>query len=66
MNAWAAKAEGLDLTTAEERAAIARFAVYADQAIQVDDFPADFDIAAGLERRQAAESAPRKTTKKAA
>ncbi|MNU56553.1 Acyl-coenzyme A dehydrogenase [compost metagenome] len=66
LNAWAAKAEGLDLITAEERAAIARFAVYADQAIQVDDFPADFDIAAGLERRQAAESAPRKTTKKAA
>ncbi|MNK88450.1 Acyl-coenzyme A dehydrogenase [compost metagenome] len=66
LNAWAAKAEGLDLITAEERAAIARFAVYADQAIQVDDFPADFDIAAGLERRQAAEIAPRKTTKKAA
>ncbi len=66
LNAWAAKAEGLDLITAEERAAIARFAVYADQAIQVDDFPADFDIAAGLERRQAAEIALRKTTKKAA
>lgn len=66
LNGWAAKAERLDLITAEERAAIARFAVYADQAIQVDDFPADFDIAAGLERRQAAESAPRKTTKKAA
>ena len=47
-------------------AVIARFATYADQAIQVDDFPADFDIAAGLERRQAAEIAPRKTTKKAA
>lgn len=66
LNAWAAKAEGLDLITAEERAVIARFATYADQAIQVDDFPADFDIAAGLARRQAAESAPRKTTKKAA
>lgn len=66
LNAWAAKAEGLGLINAEERAAIARFAVYADQAIQVDDFPADFDIAAGLERRQAAEIAPRKTTKKAA
>lgn len=66
LNAWAAKAEGLGLINAEEHAAIARFAVYADQAIQVDDFPADFDIAAGLERRQAAEIALRKTTKKAA
>lgn len=66
LNAWAAQAEALDLINAEERAVIARFATYADQAIQVDDFPADFDIAAGLERRQAAEIAPRKTTKKAA
>ena len=62
----ATKAEDLGLITAVECAVIARFATYADQAIQVDDFPADFDIAAGLERRQAAEAAPRKTTKKAA
>ncbi|WP_313003296.1 acyl-CoA dehydrogenase [Brevundimonas sp.] len=66
LNDWAAEAEALSLISADERAAIARFAAYADQAIQVDDFPADFDIAAGLERRQAAETAGRKTTKKAA
>ena len=66
LNDWAAKAEALDLISADERAVIARFATYADQAIQVDDFPADFDIAPGLERRQTAEAAPRKTTKKAA
>ncbi|MNS13690.1 Acyl-coenzyme A dehydrogenase [compost metagenome] len=66
LNAWAAEAEGLNLITADERAVIARFAAYADQAIQVDDFPADFDMAAGLERRQAAEAALRKTTQKAA
>ncbi|MFK0297971.1 acyl-CoA dehydrogenase [Brevundimonas sp. NPDC090276] len=66
LNAWAAKAEELGLIDAAERAVIARFATYADQAIQVDDFPADFDMAAGLERRQAAEAALRKTTQKAA
>ncbi|MNH51813.1 Acyl-coenzyme A dehydrogenase [compost metagenome] len=66
LNGWAARAEELDLISADERAVIARFAAYADQAIQVDDFPADFDIAAGLERRQAAEAATRKTTRKAA
>jgi len=66
LSAWAARAEELDLISADERAVIARFAAYADQAIQVDDFPADFDMAAGLERRQAAEAALRKTTQKAA
>jgi acyl-CoA dehydrogenase len=66
LNDWAARAEELDLIGADERAVIARFAAYADQAIQVDDFPADFDMAAGLERRQAAEAALRKTTQKAA
>ncbi|MNE79228.1 acyl-CoA dehydrogenase [compost metagenome] len=66
LNDWAATAEGLGLIDAGERAVIARFATYADQAIQVDDFPADFDIAAGLERRQAVEAGARKTTKKAA
>jgi len=66
LNAWAAEAEDRDLISADERAVIARFAAYADQAIQVDDFAPDFDIAAGLERRQAAETAPRKTSKKAA
>ena len=66
LNDWAVKAEELGLIDGGERAVIARFATYADQAIQVDDFPADFDIAAGLERREAAQSAPRKTTKKAA
>ena len=66
LNAWAVEAEGLDLISAKERAVIARFATYADQAIQVDDFPADFDMAAGMERRQAAEAALRKTTTKKA
>ena len=66
LSAWAARAEELDLISADERAVIARFAAYADQAIQVDDFPADFGMAAGLERRQAAEAALRKTTQKAA
>ena len=62
---WAAEAEGKGLIGAQERDLIGRFAAYADQAIQVDDFPADFDMAAGLARREAA-LAPVKTKKKAA
>lgn len=62
---WAAEAESKGLIDAQERELIGRFAAYADQAIQVDDFPADFDMAAGLARREAA-LAPVKTKKKAA
>ena len=62
---WAAEAENRGLIDAQERDLIGRFAAYADQAIQVDDFPADFDMAAGLARREAA-LAPVKTKKKAA
>ncbi len=62
---WAAEAQSKGLIDAQERELIGRFAVYADQAIQVDDFPADFDMAAGLARREAA-LAPAKTKKKAA
>jgi acyl-CoA dehydrogenase len=62
---WAAEAESRGLIDAQERDLIGRFAAYADQAIQVDDFPADFDMAAGLARREAA-LAPVKTKKKAA
>lgn len=62
---WAAEAQSKGLIDAQERELIGRFAAYADQAIQVDDFPADFDMAAGLARREAA-LAPAKTKKKAA
>lgn len=62
---WAAEAQSKGLIDAQERELIGRFAVYADQAIQVDDFPADFDMAAGLARREAT-LAPVKTKKKAA
>lgn len=62
---WAAEAEGKGLIDAQERELIGRFAAYADQAIQVDDFPADFDMAAGLARRETT-LAPVKTKKKAA
>nr|WP_314434404.1 acyl-CoA dehydrogenase [uncultured Brevundimonas sp.] len=65
LGAWAAEAEVKGLIDAKERELIGRFAAYADQAIQVDDFPADFDMAAGLERREAA-LAPVKAKKKAA
>ncbi|GAA0200483.1 acyl-CoA dehydrogenase [Brevundimonas nasdae] len=62
---WAAEVESKGLIDAQERDLIGRFAAYADQAIQVDDFPTDFDMAAGLARREAA-LAPVKTKKKAA
>ncbi|WP_292227271.1 acyl-CoA dehydrogenase [Brevundimonas sp.] len=62
---WAAEAQSKGLIDAQERELIGRFAAYADQAIQVDDFPADFDMAAGLARREAA-LALAKTKKKAA
>jgi acyl-CoA dehydrogenase len=54
---WATEAQAKDLIDATERDAILRFAEHADIAIQVDDFPADFDIAEGLKRRDAARSA---------
>ncbi|MET4683981.1 acyl-CoA dehydrogenase [Brevundimonas faecalis] len=66
LNDWAADAEGQGLITAEERALVARFAAHADMAIQVDDFAPDFDIAAGLARREAALAEAAKTTKKKA
>jgi acyl-CoA dehydrogenase len=59
LDAWAAKAEAEGLIDAAERALIARFAQYADQAIQVDDFPQDFGLAEGLARRAATSSAKR-------
>lgn len=59
LDAWAAKAEAQGLIDAAERALIARFAQYADQAIQVDDFPQDFGLAEGLARRAAASGAKR-------
>lgn len=62
---WAAEAQGKGLITAQERELIGRFVAYADQAIQVDDFAPDFDIAAGLARRPT-DTAPAKTKKKAA
>ncbi|WP_312685260.1 acyl-CoA dehydrogenase [Brevundimonas nasdae] len=62
---WAAEAESRGLIDAQERELIGRFAAYADQAIQVDDFPADFDMAAGLARRETT-LAPVKTKKQAA
>ena len=62
---WAVDAQGKGLITAQERELIGRFAAYADQAIQVDDFAPDFDIAAGLARRPT-DTAPAKTKKKAA
>ncbi len=62
---WAAEAQGKGLITAQERELIGRFAAYADQAIQVDDFAPDFDIAAGLARRPT-DTTPAKTKKKAA
>lgn len=63
LDAWAAEAETQGLIDAAERAQIARFVVHADQAIQVDDFPQDFGLAEGLERR--AEAAGRKRKKAA-
>lgn len=62
---WAVDAQGKGLITAQERELIGRFAAYADQAIQVDDFAPDFDIAAGLARRPT-DTTPAKTKKKAA
>lgn len=62
---WAAEAQSKGLITAQERELIGRFAAYADQAIQVDDFAPDFDIAAGLARRPT-DTAPARTKKKAA
>jgi len=59
LDAWAAKAEAQGLIDATERALIARFAQYADQAIQVDDFPQDFGLAEGLARRGGAPAAKR-------
>ena len=59
LDAWAAKAEAQGLIDAAERALIARFAQYADQAIQVDDFPQDFGLAEGLARRPAVPGAKR-------
>ena len=53
LDAWAADVEAAGLIDATERALIARFAQYADQAIQVDDFPQDFGLAEGLVRRAA-------------
>lgn len=50
---WAAEAERQGLIAAGERALIVRFATHAHQAIQVDDFPQDFDLTEGLERREA-------------
>jgi len=62
---WAVEAQGKGLITTQERELIGRFAAHADQAIQVDDFAPDFDIAAGLARRPT-DTAPAKTKKKAA
>ena len=62
---WAAEAQTKGLIDGQERELISRFAVHADMAIQVDDFPADFDMAAGLARREAT-LAPVRPKKKAA
>jgi len=55
---WARRAQAAGLISAEEVVLVIRFADLAHQAIQVDDFPADFDLAAGLERRRAAQMTP--------
>lgn len=51
---WAKRAQAAGLISDEEVAAVTRFADLAHQAIQVDDFAPDFDLAAGVERRRAA------------
>jgi acyl-CoA dehydrogenase len=51
---WAKRAQAAGLISAAEVEAITRFADLAHQAIQVDDFPPDFDLAAGIEHRRAA------------
>lgn len=59
LDAWATNVEAEGLIDAAERMLIARFAQYADQAIQVDDFPQDFGLAEGLARRAAGQGAKR-------
>ncbi len=54
VEAWLREVGTRGLVTPQEAEAIQRFADCAHQALQVDDFPADFDMAAGLARRRAA------------
>lgn len=64
MPKWAAEAESAKLIDRREREMIETFAAHADQAVQVDDFPEDFGIAAGVKRREA-EVEPRSKRKAA-
>jgi acyl-CoA dehydrogenase len=50
---WADDALAKGLISESERLTIREFVKYADQVIQVDDFPADFDTAAGVARKDA-------------
>lgn len=49
---WRAQAEALGLISVEESRILARYVTYADYAIQVDDFSADFDLLESLQRRR--------------
>ena len=51
---WAKQVQAAGLMSAAEVETVVRFADLAHQAIQVDDFPPDFDLAAGVEKRRAA------------
>ena len=51
---WAEEVVAKGLMTEAEAEQVSQFAAHAHLAIQVDDFPPDFDLTAGLERRRAA------------
>jgi acyl-CoA dehydrogenase len=59
LDAWAGEVETKGLISRAERDLFARFAVLADMAIQVDDFPQDFGLAEGLARRGGKRAAKR-------
>ncbi|NGM48474.1 acyl-CoA dehydrogenase [Caulobacter sp. 602-2] len=59
LDAWAGELQAKGLISSAERDLFARFAVLADMAIQVDDFPQDFGLAEGLARRGGKRAAKR-------
>ncbi|RDK03906.1 acyl-CoA dehydrogenase [Paraburkholderia lacunae] len=52
--AWSAAAQQKGLLDADERQVLEDYARYGAQVVKVDDFPADFDILASLQRRKEA------------